>query len=527
MRRIFLFAIIGPFALACLLAVRFTEAADHPIPPPLRKAPPSAFECRFTDTPIVIDGAAEDAAWKNAHVIEAFHLPWLGDKARMSRTNTKARLLWDREFLYFFADMEDSDLFADVKEHDGNTWNNDVFELFFHPDRNKPGYYEFQVNAAGATFDCFMPKRDFTSFDKQKKLGDFHIEAKLKLRGTLNKRDDADQGWSVEGRIPWTDFLRTGGRPEPGELWGMNLCRYDYHKDWKEPELSCIAPIARPKVGSFFHQHEDYATVEFVGPGAKAGEKRERAVASSVVGFPDPPPPYRVVRAIPEYRPDFPIMMKQIPGSDRLLVLTQPQAYASTKLETIADPTAHHGEKPRGSLVPIPALNTPGGGTAYDFVFHPKFADNGFIYIGWNGYRSWLEPRKRCFVTRYTMQTKPPYAIDPNSAVHIISWESNGHNGCAVTFGLDGMLYLTSGDGTSDSDTNLTGQRTDLLLAKVLRIDVDHPAGNQRYSVPKDNPFVNDPRFAPETWAYGLRNPWRICTDTKTGHIWVGQNGQD
>jgi len=47
------------------------------------------------------------------------------------------------------------------------------------------------------------------------------------------------------------------------------------------------------------------------------------------------------------------------------------------------------------------------------------------------------------------------------------------------------------------------------------------------YSVPSDNPFVNDKRFVPETWAYGLRNPWRMCTDAKTGHIWVGQNGQD
>ena len=511
-------------AVVALLAIRFTPAADHPVPPPLKKAPPTAFECRFAETPIAIDGTADEAAWKNAEVIDAFHLAWLGDKARMARTSTKARLLWDREYLYFFAEMEDSDLFADVKEHDGNTWDNDVFELFFQPDRTKPGYYEFQVNAAGTKFDCFFPKRDFTNFEKQKKLGDFHIDAKVKLRGTLNKREDVDQGWSVEGRIPWTDFLRTGGRPEPGELWGMNLCRYDYHKDWKEPELSCIAPIAKPKLASFFHQHEDYATVTFVGPGAKNGEKHERVAGSTVLGLPDPPPPYRVVRAITEYRPDFPIQVKNIPGSDRLLVISQPKSYAPTKLEMISE------AKPSQA---IPVLSTPGGGTAYDLVFHPKFAENGYVYIGWNGYQGWWNPRKRCFVTRYTMQTKPPFALDPQSATTILSWESNGHNGCAVTFGLDGMFYVTSGDGTSDSDTNLTGQRTDLMLAKLLRIDVDHPGEPKgvsprvMYSIPKDNPFVSDKRFVPETWAYGLRNPWRICTDSKTGHIWVGQNGQD
>ena len=199
-----------------------------------------------------------------------------------------------------------------------------------------------------------MPKREVADFDKQKKLGDFHIDAKVKLRGTLNKRDDVDQGWSVEGRIPWTDFLRTGGRPEPGEQRGLNLCRYDYHKDWKEPELSCIAPIKTPK-GSFFHQTEDYTTLTFVGPGVKSGEKRERVASSTVVGFPDPPPPYKVVRAITAYRPDFPIQAKNVPGSDRLLVITQPQAYGGTKLEMISE------AKPTEA---VPMLTTPTGGTA-------------------------------------------------------------------------------------------------------------------------------------------------------------------
>ncbi len=89
----------------------------------------------------------------------------------------------------------------------------------------------------------------------------------MKLRGTLNKRDDVDQGWSVEGRIPWTDFARTGGRPLPGEEWKFNLCRFDYHKDWKEPEMSCIAPIKKKTLSAFFHQIEDFAAVDVRRPG--------------------------------------------------------------------------------------------------------------------------------------------------------------------------------------------------------------------------------------------------------------------
>jgi len=85
--------------------------------------------------------------------------PWLGKNARWAKTATKAKLLWDREYLYFFADMEDTDLYADVTEHDGMTWDNDVFELFFKPANDKPGYYEFQVNAAGTIMDMFLPRR--------------------------------------------------------------------------------------------------------------------------------------------------------------------------------------------------------------------------------------------------------------------------------------------------------------------------------------------------------------------------------
>jgi glucose/arabinose dehydrogenase len=56
---------------------------------------------------------------------------------------------------------------------------------------------------------------------------------------------------------------------------------------------------------------------------------------------------------------------------------------------------------------------------------------------------------------------------------------------------------------------------------------VDSPAAGQAYGVPKDNPYVAQKEFRPETWAYGLRAPWRISYDAKTDQLWVGQNGQD
>lgn len=524
-----------PLALAALALVfavaatsfshsRADKRPEHPVPEPYKQAPPTSFECRWADTPITLDGLADEDAWKHAQPINAFHVPWLGDKARTARTATVAKLLWDREYLYFHAEMEDSDLFADITEHDGDLWKNDVFEVFLRPDAEKAGYYEFQVSAAGTTFDAFYPKYDLDQLGKHAKLGAFALEAKVKLRGTLNQRDDADKGWSVEGRIPWADFLRTGGRPVPGEKWKLNLCRFDYNADWKEPELSCVAPIAKKKIPPFFHQSEDFATLTFVGPTATTakpfGVDKREPVASKVVGFPDPPLPFVATRVLEKYRPEFPIRVEPIPGTSDALLITQPYSYGATRLLRFSygpDATAKDAVK---------LFDTPNKGTAYDIAFHPKFAENRFVYIGWNGP---VDGRKGkwSIISRYTMTAKAPYEIDPKSEKTIIEWESDGHNGCAVCFGEDGLMYVTSGDGTSDSDTNLTGQRTDLLLAKVLRIDVDHPAGGKAYRVPKDNPFVGNKEFAPETWAMGLRNPWRISYDAKTKQLWVGQNGQD
>jgi uncharacterized repeat protein (TIGR03806 family) len=474
------------------------------------------FDCRWTDESITIDGQANESAWQVAEKLDNFYLPWLQEDARPAAAATRARLLWDRHYLYFFADMDDADLFADISEHDGKTWFNDVFEMFFKPAVEKSGYYEFHVSAAGTVMDLFLPRRDFSKFDTWVKQGRFHLETKVIRRGTLNRRDDTDMGWSVEGRIPWTDFLRTGGRPRVNERWRFALCRYDYTIGREEPELSTIAPL-NSKTKPDFHAHEDFATLRFVGPAEtdKATKTTHIPLTTSrVVGSPDPPLPYRAVRVIPKLQLDLPIFLVNQPSSERLIFIDQPSATSKSRICRTTGGTNEEFEV----LLELTDI-------AYSIAFHPHFEQNGYLFVGSNGAKDGQPKQSR--VTRYAMDRKSPFALAAESALTIIEWDSNGHNGAAVTFGLDGMLYVTSGDGTSDSDGNVTGQGLEHLLAKVLRIDVDQPTSDLPYSVPADNPFVDQPGVRPETWAYGFRNPWRITTDAKTGHIWVGNNGQD
>ena len=203
------------------IAAEEPARADKPA-----KLPKPSFECRRAVGPIVIDGAADEEAWKAAEVCDNFAPFWLRTDekpARQAYTQTRARLLWDDDHLYFHSEMEDADLFADVTEQDGECWNNDVFELFFKPSDEKPAYYEFEVTPANTHFDLFVPQRIPDKFLQWAKESKFGWETKAALRGTLNQRDDRDKGWSVEGRIPWSDFAPTGGRPAAGSKWKFTL----------------------------------------------------------------------------------------------------------------------------------------------------------------------------------------------------------------------------------------------------------------------------------------------------------------
>jgi glucose/arabinose dehydrogenase len=475
------------------------------------------IECRRLVGKITLDGIANELDWQVAKEVADFRMAWDGD--RRPKTGTRARLLWDDRFLYFFAEMDDGDLFADIVEADGDTWLNDVFEIFLKPSAAKEPYYEFHVSAANTHFDIHLPKPGGAEqINRLRRARPFHMESMVKRRGTLNERGDRDLGWSVEGRIPWKDFAPTGGKPKVGDEWRVALCRYDYDIKQKRPELSSTAPY---KVLDF-HRTQDFAPMKFVGAGEGAFGplRRTEWVGGKLAGTPDSPLSYITEKVWPGLAVKKPLEMKRLPGTKGFLVYAdhREEKDSISKLWVFRDTP-----KAAEQFESLSLTNR----LIYGFCFHPKFEQNGFVFLHTNGPRRGEGSKaKNCLVSRWTMNRKT-HRIDPASRKVIIQWNSNGHDGGGVIFGKDGMLYLTTGDGTSDSDEDVTGQRIDLLLAKVLRIDVDKPTGARPYGIPPDNPFIKAPNAAPETWALGFRNPWRLTCDERTGAIWVGENGQD
>jgi uncharacterized repeat protein (TIGR03806 family) len=256
-----------------------------------------------------------------------------------------------------------------------------------------------------------------------------------------------------------------------------------------------------------------FAMLAFRAAGATTNafgiERRIPFTTSRLIGSPDPPLPYRAKRAFPKLDFKHPLYITHVPGTERMLVVEQSQriiAFTNRADATVTNVFCFIRDH-----------------ETYSVIFHPGYATNRFAYVFANGPQSSSHKTNKIF--RYVID-RELLNCDDASRQLIIDWESNGHNGGDMAFGPDGMLYVSSGDGTSDSDRDLTGQDITDLTSGVIRIDVEHPTAEHAYSIPKDNPFLSIPDARGELWAYGFRNPWRMHFDPE-GRLWVGDIGQD
>src|SRR6476646_5693362 len=136
-------------------------------------------------------------------------------------------------------------------------------------------------------------------------------------------------------------------------------------------------------------------------------------------------------------------------------------------------------------------------------AFDPAYTANGRFYVYYTGAQGDI------FVDRFTVSGNPDVANTASDQVLTIQHRVNSnHNGGLPLFGPDGMLYLGTGDGGGAGDVPNNAQNIDVLLGKLLRLDV----AALPYTIPAGNPFAGQ-EGADEIWAYGLRNPWRYTFD--------------
>jgi glucose/arabinose dehydrogenase len=201
-------------------------------------------------------------------------------------------------------------------------------------------------------------------------------------------------------------------------------------------------------------------------------------------------------------------------GDDRLFIVEQAGRIKILNADATINPI---------SFLDITSLISSGGERGLlGLAFHPDYANNGYFFVHYSDASGDTQ------IARYTVDNTNPDVADSASAFLIIGAEQpfSNHNGGCIQFGADGYLYIGLGDGGSGGDPGNRSQNLQLLLGKMLRIDINNTAGGNNYAIPADNPFIGDPDALDEIWAYGLRNPWRFSFDSETDELWIADVGQ-
>jgi len=209
-----------------------------------------------------------------------------------------------------------------------------------------------------------------------------------------------------------------------------------------------------------------------------------------------------------------PVHLASPPNDNRLFVVEQPG-----RIRIIQN----------GALIPAPFLDidakvlSGGERGLLSVAFHPSYSTNRHFFVYYTDNNGDIQ------VERYTASATSPNTADAASARPILNVPHPGnsnHNGGQLAFGPDGFLYIGTGDGGSGGDPPNNAQNRNVLLGKILRLDVN-PSGSGAYTVPASNPFVGQANVRSEIWAYGLRNPWRFSFDRAGSVLYIGDVGQN
>ncbi|MFS4456059.1 carbohydrate-binding family 9-like protein [Maribacter sp. 2304DJ31-5] len=211
---------------------------------------PRSYVAQNTIETIQIDGKMEETSWKKAKWSQVFK-DIEGDKAATYQTRVK--MVWDTEYLYFLAEIKEPHVWATLKQRDTIIFYNNDFEIFIDPEGDTHNYFEYEMNALNTIWDLFLSK---PYRNKGRILGgwDFKgLRSAVHINGTLNNPSDIDEGWTVEIAIPWSFVTEPGGKTviPKNKYWRINFSRVNWDFDLKNGRYS----RKKDSSGKYLHEH--------------------------------------------------------------------------------------------------------------------------------------------------------------------------------------------------------------------------------------------------------------------------------
>jgi hypothetical protein len=203
--------------------------------PDFEKLPfsPRSFVCYRPSGPLAIDGKLDEPSWSAAGWTDPF-VDITGDRTLQPRFVTRTKMLWDDEYFYFAADLQEPHLWGTLTARDSVIFQDNDFEIFIDPDGDTHNYYELEINALATVWDLMLvqPYRDGGPAIHAWDIAG--LKAAVNVRGTINRPDDRDDGWSVEMALPWTILAEAAPgrrRPQSGDHWHVNFSRVEWQID--------------------------------------------------------------------------------------------------------------------------------------------------------------------------------------------------------------------------------------------------------------------------------------------------------
>jgi hypothetical protein len=198
-------------------------AAAQERPPGLK------YACRHAGTALRIDGRLDEPDWRKAPWTATF-VDIEGDAKPRPRFRTRAKMLWDGEFFYVAAELEEPHVWATLTQHDSVIFRDNDFEVFLNPSGDGNNYFEFEMNALNTGWDLFLAK-PYKRGGKADNTWEIPgLQTAVQVHGTLNDPRDRDKGWTVEIAFPWTAFAARApvARPSAGDVWRVNFSRVEW-----------------------------------------------------------------------------------------------------------------------------------------------------------------------------------------------------------------------------------------------------------------------------------------------------------
>lgn len=194
---------------------------------------PLSYVVMHTSTPPVIDGNINDKVWADVEWTELFQDIEGRELKPDPIHKTRVKMLWDDEYIYFAAELEEPHVWAYLSERDDAVMYDNDFEIFIDPSNTTHRYFEIQINALNNIFDLYMNKPYRNGGSPLRSWDTPGMVHAVDIDGSLNKTDDIDKSWSVEMAVPFSALYLDGrkSRPANQDVWRMNFLRIAWETD--------------------------------------------------------------------------------------------------------------------------------------------------------------------------------------------------------------------------------------------------------------------------------------------------------